>query len=48
MSTKEEILSLLETHREQAFSGQALADRLGISRAAVWLSLIHIYSRAAH
>ena len=36
MSTKEEILSLLETHREQAFSGQALADRLGISRAAVW------------
>ncbi len=35
-STKEQVLSLLETHREQFFSGEALAAQLGVSRAAVW------------
>ncbi|WP_367923937.1 biotin--[acetyl-CoA-carboxylase] ligase [uncultured Ruthenibacterium sp.] len=39
MSTKEKILSLLETHREQAFSGEMLAQQLGISRAAVWKAI---------
>ena len=45
MSTKDAILSLLETHREQAFSGEALARQLGISRAAVWKAIKELQSQ---
>lgn len=36
MALKDELLTKLEAHRETALSGQALADALGVSRAAVW------------
>lgn len=36
MSTREQILAILEENRGQAVSGQALAGRAGVSRAAVW------------
>ena len=36
MSTKEEILKILENNRESSLSGQALASSLNISRTAVW------------
>lgn len=36
MSTKYEILAVLEENRGKAVSGQQLADTLGISRTAVW------------
>ncbi len=35
-TVKDEILSLLSERRGTLFSGAALADRLGVSRAAVW------------
>ena len=35
-STKEKLLALLEENRGRSLSGQELALRLGISRAAVW------------
>lgn len=36
MTTREQILELFETHREVYFSGEELARRLEVSRAAVW------------
>lgn len=36
MSLKEELLRYLEEHREAPVSGQLLAERLSVSRAAVW------------
>ena len=36
MSLKEEILRLLEASRGESVSGQVLAERLGVSRSAVW------------
>lgn len=39
MSLKQEIIKVLEQRRGQAVSGQALADSLGVTRAAVWKSI---------
>jgi len=39
MSTKEYILSLLETNRGQSISGAHIAEQLGISRNAVWKAI---------
>ncbi len=36
MSVKTEVLKLLETHRQEDLSGQQIADKLGVTRAAVW------------
>lgn len=36
MATKNEIAAMLEKNRGRAVSGQELADKLGVSRAAVW------------
>ncbi len=36
MSVKTEVLKLLETNRDRDLSGQDIADRLGVTRAAVW------------
>lgn len=38
-STKEKLLALLEENRGESLSGQELARRLGISRAAVWKAM---------
>ena len=38
-STKEKLLALLEENRGRSLSGQELALRLGISRAAVWKAM---------
>lgn len=40
MSVKNEILMLLEQHRGQYVSGEALAERLKVSRAAVWKGMV--------
>ena len=36
MGTKEKIIALLEENRDRYFSGDAIAQLLGVSRAAVW------------
>ena len=36
MSVKEQVLLLLEESRDKALSGQEIADRLKVTRAAVW------------
>lgn len=36
MTLKQNILAALEADREQAISGQALAEKLGVSRNAIW------------
>lgn len=36
MSVKTEVLKLLEGNRDKDLSGQEIADRLGVTRAAVW------------
>ncbi len=36
MGTKEKLLTLLEANRDRYFSGEAIAQQLGVSRAAVW------------
>ena len=36
MAIKNDVAALLEQRRGTAVSGQELADRLGVSRAAVW------------
>lgn len=36
MGTKEKIITLLEENRDRYFSGEAIAQLLGVSRAAVW------------
>lgn len=41
-STKEKILSLLEQAGEQGVSGQQLAQKLGISRTAVWKAIARL------
>lgn len=38
-STKEILLELLENGRGESFSGQQIAERLGVSRAAVWKAM---------
>lgn len=39
MTVKSEVLRTLEENRGISFSGEALAERLGISRAAVWKAI---------
>lgn len=39
MSTKSEIIEILEMNRGKAISGQELANTIGVSRAAVWKSI---------
>ena len=39
MSTKTQILALLESSRGQSISGEYIAERLNISRSAVWKSI---------
>lgn len=39
MGTKESLLALLEQRRGTVFSGQQLAEQLGVSRAAVWKAI---------
>ena len=39
MSTKSELLKLLESHRGEYLSGEELALRLGYSRTAVWKAM---------
>ena len=39
MSTKSELLKLLESHRGEYLSGEELASRLGYSRTAVWKAM---------
>lgn len=36
MGTREELLSLLETHKGVYFSGEEFAEKLSVSRTAVW------------
>lgn len=36
MSVKTEVLKLLETHRHEDLSGQQIAEKLDVTRAAVW------------
>lgn len=36
MTTKENLLAFFETHRGEYFSGEAIAQQLGVSRTAVW------------
>ena len=36
MGTKEKLLALLEENRGTYFSGEAIAEALGVSRTAVW------------
>lgn len=39
VTTKTRVLTLLETNRGQALSGEALAEQLGVSRTAVWKAI---------
>ena len=39
MTTKETVLNLLEKHSGEALSGQALANEINVSRAAVWKAI---------
>lgn len=39
MALKDTLLTELEAHRENAVSGQALAEALGVTRAAVWKAI---------
>lgn len=39
MTTKEQVLALLEAHRGEHLSGEALAQSLGVSRNAVWKAI---------
>ena len=39
MRTKEQVLALLETRRGESVSGEAIADKLGLSRNAVWKAI---------
>lgn len=39
MSVKESVLSMLESHRGEDFSGEELAQSLGVTRAAVWKAI---------
>lgn len=36
MTTKENLLAFFETHRGEYFSGEVIAQQLGVSRTAVW------------
>jgi len=36
MSVKNEVIHILEQSRGERISGQELAERLGVSRTAVW------------
>ena len=39
MSTKSDVLTILERNRDRAVSGQELAESLGVSRTAVWKAI---------
>lgn len=39
MSVKDEVLKTLEINKGECFSGEALANQLGVSRAAVWKAI---------
>ena len=39
MSTKKEVLNLLIAKSNEYISGEAMADKLGVSRAAVWKAI---------
>ena len=39
MSVKKELLKILEKNREKDLSGQELADRLMVSRTAIWKAM---------
>lgn len=39
MSTKQKVLELLENNREEALSGQDMADTLQVSRTAIWKAI---------
>ena len=39
MALKTALLQILEEHRDAPVSVQALADRLHVSRAAVWIAM---------
>ena len=51
MDTKTAVLRLLEENKTTALSGQQIADRLGVSRAAVWKAVSSLtgdgYSKSA-
>lgn len=42
MQVKDRVLEALETHRGEYFSGQALAQRLQVSRSAVWKAITQL------
>lgn len=44
-TTRQRILSILEENREESLSGQDLAARLGVSRAAVWKAVAGLRAR---
>lgn len=48
MSVKHEIISILEKHRNNAISGQELADSLNVSRAAVWKAIKALKDEGYH
>ena len=39
MTVKDELLKMLEENGGKELSGQAIADRLGVSRSAVWKAI---------
>ena len=39
MSVKEEVVTLFEKNRGTTLSGEEIADRLGVSRTAVWKAI---------
>ncbi|HWP50777.1 MAG TPA: biotin--[acetyl-CoA-carboxylase] ligase [Clostridia bacterium] len=39
MSVKKAVLAMLETHRAENISGEQMAQKLGVSRAAVWKAI---------
>ena len=44
MSTKARVLTELEQYRGQSISGEDLAQRLGVSRAAIWKAIQELRS----
>jgi len=48
MRTKDKVLALLETRRGQSISGEAIAQELSISRAAVWKAIQTLRDEGHH
>ena len=46
MTTKEKLLALFETNRGVYFSGEEIAQKLSISRTAVWKA-VKLYNRCS-